>query len=130
MRRRFCCSFLTLITLQTYLLLSVFAQTWYNHGSATYRNQTWMSTVDDGILLRQLTILGTHSSWSTGLGGDAFQTQGSPLRVQLECGIRALDVRCRHFYNYLNIHSGIMFLFADLEDVLNVVQSFLLAYPT
>jgi 1-phosphatidylinositol phosphodiesterase len=41
---------------------------------------------------------------STGTWGDAFQTQASTLQVQLASGIRALDIRCRHYQNSFPIH--------------------------
>ncbi len=89
-----------------------------------------MSTVDDGVPLRQLTILGTHSSMSTGTWGDAFQTQGSSLSVQLASGIRALDIRCRHYQNSFPIHERLVYLNIDLGGVLSQVQTFLTAFPS
>jgi 1-phosphatidylinositol phosphodiesterase len=95
---------LTLIVFIFINLSYVFGQALYNHNSISYRNQTWLSTIDDGVPLRQLTIIGTHSSMSTGSWGDAFQTQASTLQVQLASGIRALDIRCRHYQNNFPIH--------------------------
>ena len=87
------------------LLLHTHSQTLYNHNSYnSYRNQTWMSLFDNGIPLRNLNILGTHSSMSTGTWGDAFQTQSLSLLVQMESGVRALDIRCRHYYDTFRIH--------------------------
>mgnify|MGYP002078670429 FL=1 len=94
-----------MLILVNFLLIStVLAQSLYNHNSASYVNKTWMSGIDDGVPLRQLTIIGTHSSMSTGTWGDAFQTQGSSLITQLNSGIRALDIRCRHYQNSFPIH--------------------------
>ena len=95
---------LRLLVVHSILFSLIEPQTLYNHNSATYRNQTWMSTLDDGVPLRQLTIIGTHSSMSTGTWGDAFQTQGSSLATQLASGMRALDIRCRHYQNSFPIH--------------------------
>ncbi len=95
---------LNLIVLHLLYATLASSQALYNHNSASYRNQTWMSNLDDGIPLRQLTIIGTHSSMSTGTWGDAFQTQGSSLSTQLASGIRALDIRCRHYQNSFPIH--------------------------
>ena len=86
------------------LLLLAHSQALYNHNSASYRNQTWMGSFDDGVPLRQLSILGTHSSMSQGTWGDAFQTQASSLDVQMQAGIRALDIRCRHQNNRFQIY--------------------------
>lgn len=74
---------LMFILLYPLILTLASAQSLYNHNSASYRNQSWMSTIDNGVLLRELTIIGTHSSMSTGTWGDAFQTQASSLRIQL-----------------------------------------------
>lgn len=119
-----------ILILHALFIAFVSAQTLYNHNSASYRNQTWMSTIDNGVLLRQLTIIGTHSSMSTGTWGDAFQTQGSSLRVQLESGIRALDIRCRHYRNEFPIHERLVYLNTNLAGVLSTVKTYLTDYPT
>ena len=95
---------LMLILVHLTFVALISAQSLYNHNAASYCNYTWMSTIDDGVPLRQMTILGSHSSMSTGTWGDAFQTQGSSLQVQLASGIRALDIRCRHYQNAFPIH--------------------------
>ena len=112
------------------LVLCGRSQTLYNHNSwNSYRNQTWMSLFDDGIPLRYLNILGTHSSMSQGTWGDAFQTQSLSLLTQLESGIRALDIRCRHYSDAFYIHERMINLGVQFNDVLNVVQGFLTSYP-
>jgi 1-phosphatidylinositol phosphodiesterase len=121
---------LMLIVLQLITLTCVIAQSLYNHNSATYRNQTWLSTIDDGVPLRQLTIIGSHSSMSTGTWGDAFQTQASSLAVQLASGIRALDIRCRHYQDSFPIHERLVYLNIDLGGVLSIVQTFLASNPS
>lgn len=90
---------LTLIFIHFFALAS--SQALYNHNSASYMNQTWMTNLDDGIPIRQMTILGTHSSMSQGTWGDAFQTQSSSITTQLNSGVRALDIRCNHKNNKL-----------------------------
>ncbi len=121
---------LTLIIIHITLFSSIQAQSLYNHNVASYRNQTWMSTLDNGVPLRQLTIPGTHSSMSTGTWGDAFQTQASSLSTQLASGIRALDIRCRHYQNGFPIHERLIYLNVDLGGVLTTVQNFLTTYPS
>lgn len=120
---------LILIALHLFLPFIVLSQALYNHDAASYRNYTWMSNLDDGIPLRQLTILGTHNSMATGIWGDAFQTQGSSLTTQLASGIRALDIRCRHYQNSFPIHDRLTYLNTNLGNVLTTVQSFLASYP-
>ena len=80
-----------------------------------------MGSLNDGIPLRNLNILGTHSSMSTGIWGDAFQTQSLSLTNQLESGIRALDIRCRHYYDSFRIHERGIYLNVNLDNVLDTV---------
>jgi 1-phosphatidylinositol phosphodiesterase len=82
------------------------------------------------VPLRQLTIIGSHSSMSTGTWGDAFQTQASSLPVQLASGMRALDIRCRHYQDSFPIHERLVYLNTDLGGVLSIVQTFLASYPS
>jgi 1-phosphatidylinositol phosphodiesterase len=109
--------------------LSVFSANYYSHSSANYTNQTWMTDLDDGVPLRQLTIVGTHSSMSQGTWGDAFQTQSSSLETQLKSGVRALDIRCNHNNNKFQIHERSVDLNIDLPGVLTKIQTFLQAFP-
>ena len=86
--------------------------------------------MDDGIPLRKISIIGTHSSLSTGTGGDAFQTQSSSLSVQLQSGIRALDIRCRHENDKFRIHERLVDLGQNFDDVVNTLKTFLANYPS
>jgi len=79
------------------LLASVESQ--YNWDSSNYRNSSWMSKLDNGIPIRKMSIIGSHSSLGTGPGGHAFMTQANSLYTQMMMGIRALDIRCRHYYD-------------------------------
>jgi 1-phosphatidylinositol phosphodiesterase len=117
---------LLLLILSLFLLPSV-AQ--YNHQSSTLLNPDWMSKLDNGIPLRKLSLLGSHSSMSTGVWGDAFQTQASSLTSQLMMGMRAIDIRCRHFNNGFSIHDRLVYLNIELDGVLSIVQAFLALYP-
>ncbi|CAM6002422.1 unnamed protein product [Sphagnum balticum] len=89
-----------------------------------------MGLLDNGIPIRKLSIIGSHSSMSTGTWGDAFQTQANSLTAQMKMGMRALDIRCRHYNNAFPIHDRLVYLNVDFADVLQTVQSFLAAYPT
>jgi 1-phosphatidylinositol phosphodiesterase len=104
-------------------------QALYNHNSASYVNQTWMTNLDDGIPIRQMTILGTHSSMSQGTWGDAFQTQASSITTQLNSGVRALDIRCNHKNNKLYAYERMINLNTELSGVLSQVGSFLARFP-
>jgi len=102
----------------------------YNHQSSTYVNSSWMGLLDNGIPIRKLSIIGSHSSMSTGVWGDAFQTQSNSLTGQMMMGMRALDIRCRHLNNAFPIHDRLVYLNTDLGSVLQTVINFLTAYPT
>lgn len=97
----------------------------YNHQSSTYLNTSWMSLLDNGIPLRKLSIIGTHSSMGTGAWGDAFQTQSNSLMNQMRMGIRALDIRCRHYNNQFPIHDRLVYLNTNLGAVFSTVSTFL-----
>ncbi len=69
----------------------------YNYGSSSYMNASWMSKLDNGIPIRKLSIIGTHNSMGIGSSRTLiFQTQGSNLMTQMNSGMRALDIRCKH----------------------------------
>ena len=67
---------------------------------------------------------------SQGIWGDAFQTQSNSLMNQMMMGMRAVDIRCRHYYNSFTIHDRLVYLNANLQDVLLILRSFLQSYPT
>lgn len=69
-----------------------------------------MANLSDNTQLRRLNIIGTHSSMSLGTWGDIFQTQESSLDIQLAAGIRAIDIRCRHYLNAFYIHERLIYL--------------------
>jgi 1-phosphatidylinositol phosphodiesterase len=112
-----------------FLLLVFGLQAQYNHQTSGYVNTTWMSLLDNGIPLRKLTIIGSHSSMGTGAWGDAFQTQSNSLMAQMQMGMRALDIRCRHYNNQFPIHDRLVYLNTDFGAVLSTVSTFLQTYP-
>jgi 1-phosphatidylinositol phosphodiesterase len=62
-------------------------------------------------------------------GGDMAQTQSMSLREQLDAGIRALDIRCRHINDAFAIHHGSMYQKANFDDVIHAVKGFLESNP-
>ena len=64
----------------------------------------------------------------TGVWGDAFQTQANPLYNQMQMGVRALDIRCRHYRDGFSIHDRLAYLYKDFEDVVPEVDRFLASY--
>ena len=119
------------------LLASLFltcdsAQT-YSHDTTPYRNQTWMSLLDYGLLIREMNIVGTHNS--LGLQNCAWlgsfqQCQSNSLQIQLESGIRAIDIRVQHLNNRFQLFDRSCDLGANFDNVLTTVSTFLTTYPS
>jgi hypothetical protein len=53
-----------ILTFFLFTISTLSAPIYYSHNTVTYLNQSWMSQFDDGVQLRQMSILGTHSSMS------------------------------------------------------------------
>ena len=81
----------------------------YYHDTNDIRDQgAWMQGLDDNVLLRDLSLPGTHKTMSR-FGGAAPANvicQTLTLDQQLTAGIRVLDIRCRCIGNRLTIHHG------------------------
>ncbi|MCE9672524.1 phosphatidylinositol-specific phospholipase C domain-containing protein [Myxococcus stipitatus] len=105
---------------------------YYNHsGGIETSHPTWMSWVPGGTSLAALSLPGTHDTMAyQSYGGDLTQTQSLDLRSQLDAGIRALDIRCRHIDNAFTIHHGVVYLHVNFDDVLRTTIQFLNANPT
>lgn len=58
-----------------------------------------------------------------------MRTQRLSLPDQLESGIRALDIRCRHVSDSFNIYHGSVYQRANFDDVLTAVVNFLKKNP-
>jgi 1-phosphatidylinositol phosphodiesterase len=102
----------------------------YSHDSGQKaNNEDWMSTVDGTVRLSMLSIPGTHDSMAYVSGGDAVETQSMTLIDQLNSGIRALDIRCFHILDTCDITHGIFRQYANLDNVLDTVTTFLKAHP-
>lgn len=114
------------------LVQTSFSVTLYSTGISSYRNQTWMTDLDYGLPIREISILGTRNSIQTmdciWLGG--FQDkQSNNIQNQLLSGIRALDVRFKHNNNKFDLYDRSCSLGVNFDNVLTVVQSFLTTYP-
>ncbi|WP_224247684.1 phosphatidylinositol-specific phospholipase C [Hyalangium gracile] len=89
----------------------------------------WMSWIPNATNLAALSIPGTHDTMSFH-GGSLVQTQSLPLRTQLDAGIRALDIRCRHIGDRFAIHHGSVYQHANFDDVLRTTIQFLKDHPS
>ena len=98
----------------------------------------WMSRLDDGAYLTQLSIPGTHDA-ATGNGfsddwtdfGESFaRTQALPLDQQWASGIRAFDLRPAVTEEGLHIYHGIIPTQLSFADALHLLRDSLEAHPT
>ena len=97
----------------------------YTHrGTSGTSNPDWMKNLDSSLTLSRISMPGTHDTMSF-YGGDIVQTQSLSLQEQMNSGIRALDIRCRHINNGFAIHHGSVYQKANFNDVLKKVESFL-----
>ena len=95
----------------------------YTHkASSGASNPDWMSRLDSNLTLSRISMPGTHDTMSH-YGGDIVQTQSLRLSAQLSSGIRALDIRCRHFNNKFPIHHGSVYQHANFNDVLTTAPT-------
>ncbi|MFP2925958.1 phosphatidylinositol-specific phospholipase C domain-containing protein [Pyxidicoccus sp. 3LG] len=104
---------------------------YYNHsGSIETSHPSWMNAFPDSTSLASMSLPGTHDTMAfTNAGGDLTQTQSLNLRAQLDAGIRALDIRCRHIGDAFTIHHGVVYLNVNFTDVLTTAIQFLNANP-
>lgn len=106
----------------------------YSHDwRRTTNNPFWMTALKDDLRLSELSIPGTHDSMALhakegllgGVSRDLIVTQSMPLNLQLESGIRVLDIRCAITGNSFKIYHGNIYQRANFDDVLDMVVAFL-----
>lgn len=91
--------------------------------------ENWMGSLDETKLLSEFTIPGTHETCCLH-GGPNTQCQNLKLSDQLIAGIRAIDIRCRHFKDAFPIHHGAVYQELNFTDVLNECKAFLDSHST
>lgn len=99
----------------------------------------WMSQLDDNAYLSQVSIPGTHDS-ATGEGWTGFfgellgpsmgLTQDLTIAQQLDCGVRAFDLRPCVLENELVINHGILQTQAKFFETLQQLCQFVTEHPT
>ncbi len=92
---------------------------------------TWMRYVNDGAILSDLTIPGTHDSGAMheSVAGTA-KTQNLTIGEQLNIGVRYLDIRLRHYGDAFVVHHGSVYQHLNFDDVLTQVTAFLAENPS
>ncbi|MBD0674362.1 phosphatidylinositol-specific phospholipase C [Streptomyces sp. CBMA156] len=106
-------------------------------GAATPRGLPtgdWMSRLDGGLSLLDLTIPGTHDSCceNPAYGTEWSHTQNWGVPQQLTEGVRFLDIRCNGLQgapDELGIYHADNYQHLRLQDVLDQCRSFLRAHP-
>ena len=101
--------------------------------------EDWMSQLDDNTYLSQVSIPGTHDSatgegWS-GILGSMFGpsmglTQDLSITGQLDCGVRAFDLRPCVDGDKLVINHGILPTQAKFPETLKLLCQFVTDHPT
>lgn len=89
----------------------------------------WMGVLPDATLIAAMSIPGTHDTMAYGASLPML-TQDSDLPTQLLAGVRALDVRARHFRDAFTIHHDLEYLHANFADVVRQACAFLRANPS
>ncbi len=91
----------------------------------------WMSTVDDALLLSQLSIPGTHESAALyePIAGSA-KCQSLTIAEQLDAGVRYFDIRCRHVDDAFAIFHGPVDELQTFDEVTAAMTAFLDAHPS
>ena len=106
----------------------------YNWNPTSMRNQTWMGALDYGLPIREMSILGTHNSVVFDscffITATTQQCQANSLQIQLESGIRAIDIHVKHLNNQFQVSDRGCAQGTSFNQVLTTVKSFLTAYPT
>ncbi|KAJ8273609.1 hypothetical protein GJAV_G00103560 [Gymnothorax javanicus] len=79
-----------------------------------FLNASWMASIPDGRPLSEVTLPGTHNTMAF-YGGALVECQSWSLDLQLQAGVRFLDIRVRHVNGTLTIHHGVVYQRAHLE---------------
>ncbi len=117
----------------SFLSLTSRSQFVYNWNPTSMRNQTWMAGLDYGLPIREMSILGTHNSVVFDscffITATTQQCQANSLQVQLESGIRAIDIHVKHQNNKFQVHDRGCAQGSNFDQVLTTVKAFLSSYP-
>lgn len=92
-------------------------------------NPDWMSALPDDTGLSELSLPGTHDTMAARASVFA-DTQDVDLPTQLRAGVRAVDIRTRHFRDVFPIHHGLEYLHTNFTNVVVQLTDFLREHPT
>ncbi|XP_028820176.1 uncharacterized protein LOC114770419 isoform X1 [Denticeps clupeoides] len=94
-----------------------------------FLNPSWMAHLPDNRSISEVTMPGTHNTMAL-YGSPLAECQSWTLSLQLQAGVRFLDIRVRYKNNNLTIHHGISYQYAHFGDVLQGVANFLQQHPS
>jgi 1-phosphatidylinositol phosphodiesterase len=94
------------------------------------KSEQWMAHLDDGLRLSQIFLPGTHDSFAYHCNTLAA-CQSLTIEEQLRCGIRFIDVRCRHMNDEFRLYHSSFYLNKNFQaDVLDKCVEFLRQNPS
>lgn len=98
--------------------------------SEEYHGENWMESIDDELMLSQISIPGTHETCAMyePVSGVA-KCQNLTLLEQFNAGVRYIDIRCRRYDNNFVIHHGSIYQHLNYDDVINTCYDFLKENP-
>ena len=104
------------------------------NGTCPYRNQeadaeylTWMSELDDDLLLRDIVIPGSHDAGTYEMPW-LGRTQNYSVAAQLTFGVRYFDLRVNKTEDGYPIYHTIL-NGTDFTEILSQIKEFILAHP-
>lgn len=107
------------------------AQDSFSHSTGKPTNMSrWMDGLDDSLLLSQLSLPGSHESGATYDAPGSFgyaKCQDHDVRVQMDKGIRVLDIR---IHEDMAIYHGAFYMNHSFSQVMAKVKEFLDANPS
>lgn len=91
---------------------------------------TWMKDIPDHVDITSLSIPGTHDTMTFNIGQKDLQCQNWNLTVQMEAGIRYVDIRARVKGDRLLIYHGNKYTGHTFKEVLEEMFAFLDKNPS
>ncbi|KAK0757301.1 hypothetical protein N5P37_010021 [Trichoderma harzianum] len=105
-------------------------QSVYSFDAGDDLHPDWMAAIPDDVHLTSLSIPGTHDTMTYEIGSEQLQCQNWNLSMQLNSGLRYLDIRARLRDDELHIYHANGYTGFGYEQVLLDVFEFLDAHPS
>ncbi|EHK20872.1 uncharacterized protein TRIVIDRAFT_83542 [Trichoderma virens Gv29-8] len=105
-------------------------QSAYSFDAGDDMHPDWMGKIPDSVHLTSLSIPGTHDTMTYEIGSEQLQCQNWNLSMQLNSGLRYLDIRARLRDDELHIYHANGYTGFGYEQVLLDIFAFLDAHPS